>query len=60
MGITLALDGRLMRASEVTVRRGRAVPDADVVASPRVGITKAADWPLRFTVRGSPWISRKP
>jgi 3-methyladenine DNA glycosylase Mpg len=36
------------------------VPDAEVVASPRVGITKAADWPLRFSVRGSPWISRKP
>jgi len=59
LGITLALDGVAMRESEVTVRRGRAVPDDAVTASPRIGITKAADWPLRFTERGSPWISRK-
>jgi DNA-3-methyladenine glycosylase len=59
LGITLALDGKAMRTSDVTVRRGAAVPVADVVASPRVGITKAAEWPLRFTELGSPWLSRK-
>jgi DNA-3-methyladenine glycosylase len=59
LGITVALDGRPMRASEVTVQRGAAVPAADVVASRRIGITKAAEWPLRFTARGSPWLSRK-
>jgi DNA-3-methyladenine glycosylase len=25
---------------------------------PRVGITKAADWELRFWIEGSPWVSR--
>jgi 3-methyladenine DNA glycosylase Mpg len=29
-----------------------------VSATTRVGITKAADWPLRFVVTGSPWLSR--
>jgi 3-methyladenine DNA glycosylase Mpg len=29
-----------------------------VVASARIGITKAADWPLRFVIGGSPWASR--
>lgn len=25
----------------------------------RVGISKATDWPLRFWIKGSPWISRR-
>ena len=29
-----------------------------VIASRRVGITKAAEWPLRFSLAGSPWLSR--
>ncbi len=29
-----------------------------VVAAPRVGITKAADWPLRYYLEGSPFVSR--
>jgi 3-methyladenine DNA glycosylase Mpg len=36
------------------------VAPQDVVASPRVGITRAADWPLRFTLGGSRWVSRRP
>jgi len=59
LGITLELDGTAMRSSDVTVQRGETVEAADIVASARIGITKAADWPLRFTVRGSPWISRR-
>jgi DNA-3-methyladenine glycosylase len=59
LGITLELDGTAMRSSDVRVCRGAAVALQDVVASARIGITKAADWPLRFTVRGSPWISRR-
>jgi DNA-3-methyladenine glycosylase len=59
LGITLELDGTPMRSSDVRVTRGTSVAPRDVVASARIGITKAADWPLRFTVRGSPWISRR-
>jgi 3-methyladenine DNA glycosylase Mpg len=29
------------------------------VTRPRIGITKAADWPLRFFIAGSPWTSRR-
>ncbi|HWP37113.1 MAG TPA: DNA-3-methyladenine glycosylase [Gemmatimonadales bacterium] len=27
-------------------------------AGPRIGVSRAADWPLRFCVAGSPWLSR--
>ena len=59
LGITRELDGRKMADSSVIVRRTRLRETIRIVASPRIGITKAADWPLRFHLAGSPWISRK-
>ena len=58
LGITRDLDGAMMAGAEVTVHRARKVPEAGVRASPRIGITKAADWPLRFVLAGSRWTSR--
>jgi DNA-3-methyladenine glycosylase len=58
LGITRGIDGTLMTGGMVIV----APPDDGfrpvIVTTPRVGITKAADWPLRFTIAGSTWISR--
>ena len=36
------------------------VPATDVVSTPRVGITKAAELPWRYVVKGTPWASRGP
>jgi DNA-3-methyladenine glycosylase len=59
LGITRAeLDGRMMPGSAVMVLE----PDGwegPVAVTPRVGITKAVDWPLRFAAAGSPWVSRR-
>jgi len=58
LGIDRSLDGTRMARSSVIVRPPMAWEQAQVTVTPRIGITKAADWPLRFHVAGSPWISR--
>jgi len=58
LGMTRDLDGAPMRRSGVVVL-GHDGPDPPVaIATPRIGITKAADWPLRFVIEGSAWTSR--
>jgi DNA-3-methyladenine glycosylase len=56
-GIDPGLDAHPMRRSEVIILAKDPV-DTAVEVSRRIGITKAIDWPLRFTERGSRWISR--
>jgi DNA-3-methyladenine glycosylase len=59
LGIRRSLDGIPMATGPVVVLRGEALPEASILATPRIGITKAADWPLRFHLAGSLWTSRK-
>jgi DNA-3-methyladenine glycosylase len=53
------LDGAKMARSPVIVRRPLRGEASPIATTARIGITKAADWPLRFVVAGSPWLSRK-
>lgn len=57
-GITRKLDALPMRASAVTIVSGAAIAEPDTEVTPRIGITKAADWPLRYALARSPWTSR--
>jgi DNA-3-methyladenine glycosylase len=50
LGITRELDGIAMRASVVTVGSAPQL-DREVLVTPRIGITKAVDWPLRFVLK---------
>ncbi len=59
LGIDRGLDGAQMADSQVIVRPPQRREEIAVTVTPRVGITKAADWPLRFHLAGSPWVSRK-
>jgi DNA-3-methyladenine glycosylase len=57
LGITGAMDGVALQRPPLAIHAGDPVPDDEVVVTPRIGITRAADWPLRFAVAGSPWVS---
>jgi DNA-3-methyladenine glycosylase len=59
LGIDRSLDGARMSRSPVVVRPPERGELPQVAATPRIGITKAVDWPLRFHVVGSLWLSRK-
>lgn len=54
LGITRELDGMPMRESLVTVGETSKRPVGEILVTPRIGITKARDWPLRFLLKTSP------
>ncbi len=57
LGIDGALDGHALDGPPLWIAPGEAVAPDDVAIGPRIGITRAADWDLRFYVRSSPWVS---
>ena len=57
-GIDRGQDGASLSRGALRILRGDPVPDEDVLVTPRVGITKAAEWPLRFLVRGNRFVSK--
>lgn len=49
LAIDRALDGVMLTgSSQLTIHAGDPVSDARVIVGPRIGISKAVDWPLRF------------
>jgi DNA-3-methyladenine glycosylase len=60
LGITGAHNGLPLQRPPVLIRDAEPVPDAGVTVTPRVGIRESADWPLRWFVTDSPYVSRTP
>jgi len=63
LGITTKLDGQaLYTKDQIWIEKGKnVVSDAEIVASPRVGVDYAeecAEWPWRFRIKGNPYCSR--
>ena len=59
LAITRALNGADVTVPGDFVVRGLVVePPFEIATSTRIGITKCADWPLRFFVAGNPFVSR--
>jgi len=57
LGIDRHLSGLSLQRLPLILRRGREVPDADVVVSPRIGITRAVDGLHRYFVRDNEFVS---
>ncbi len=51
------LDGHPLQHPPLSIREGPGFPADSVTAGPRIGVTRAADWELRFFVRDSRWVS---
>jgi DNA-3-methyladenine glycosylase len=58
MGITRKLNGGDLTRGPLEVRRLKSEPPIDIEATPRIGITHCADWPLRFVIAGNRFSSR--
>jgi DNA-3-methyladenine glycosylase len=60
LGITGALNGQPLRKSAIEILRGEEIPDSRVRVTPRIGITKSAEWPLRWLVADNAYVSKTP
>jgi DNA-3-methyladenine glycosylase len=58
LGIVGAMSGRSLQRKPLLIREGESVPADKVATSTRIGITRSADWPLRWFVRGNLFVSR--
>lgn len=58
LGIARRFDGESLRGERIRVYPGSLSRPKRIAASPRIGVTRAVDWPLRFFKAGSPWVSR--
>jgi DNA-3-methyladenine glycosylase len=57
LGIGSPHNGLPLQKPPLMITHGITYPDEAVVTGPRIGITKAADWPLRWYVADSPYVS---
>ena len=58
LGIDGSLSAKPLQKKPLRIREGEPVPDDKVEITTRIGITKCADWPLRWILRGNRFVSR--
>jgi DNA-3-methyladenine glycosylase len=58
LGITGSMSAQSLQRRPLLIREGEPVPGDRVEVTTRVGITRCADWPLRWIVRGNRFVSK--
>ena len=58
LGVTGREDGAPLTRGRLRIVRQGSRQRYAIIVTPRIGITRAVDWPLRFLIEGSPWVSR--
>lgn len=60
LGITKEDNGRdLLNGPIYCLDKEKEIKKEDIIVKPRIGISKAKEWPLRFYLKGSKWVSKK-
>lgn len=59
MGFSLEHDGMSLFDGIIEVYGGCLRPEEEIVTTTRIGISKAADWPLRFYLKNNSFISKQ-
>src|SRR5256886_16363819 len=58
LGVTGREDGVPLTRGRLRIVRPRSRQREAIIVTPRIGIPRAVDWPLRFLIAGSLWVSR--
>jgi DNA-3-methyladenine glycosylase len=58
LAITRRHYGADVTRGALTVRRWNRAPQFEILTTPRIGIRRCADWPLRFLIAGNRCVSR--
>ena len=58
LGVSGQHDGLPLTRGKLRIVRNESRQHHAISVTPRIGITRAADWPLRFLIEDSPWVSR--
>jgi DNA-3-methyladenine glycosylase len=59
LAITRDLYGVRLDRGALRIRRWRELPRFEIGVTPRIGVSKCSDWPLRFVWANHPCVSRR-